>query len=350
MFPSSVPYGAALVIGGAGFIGSRLVADFAARDIPVVVMDNFSRPEPAGIVEVPGKVLVIRGDVLDHGDVERCVRLASNMAIQSSRPPTVAVFMLAAHTANGLMSPDQTRLNVAGPLVVAETLNRLHPDSSANGDIQSALVFASSFAVYGEVPFGLPVREYPAANICPMTDYGRSKADAEAVIRAVYICNRNGRFMSVRLSNVIGAGEHVGNVVTAEPSGGLGFALVRSADPIPVSSHPRPTIDRRTWRNFIDVRDVSAALALAAAYAMMKPSLIAALNVCADEARPIVDLIAAVGCTSRQIMGQPAPGDVAYSHGDNTEAKRKLSGWRPVFTLEDSAAMIERQRSVYRIS
>lgn len=349
IFPDSLSFNAAVVIGGAGMIGSRLVADLRARDIPVVVLDDFSRRDPAGMVAVSGKLELMAGSAIKHSTVIEAIRRAVAMSNDdSSYPeavvPHVAVFLLAAYVSNGSMTADQYRVNACAPLVVAAALGDLRLDLDFK--IKTSLVFASSFAVYGSVPWNDARVEKAEHHVRPLTDYGKSKRDAECAIRVVAANSGYPNYVMLRFSNVIGASERVGEIVTADPFAGLTAHMIRSRKPITISCHPRATKDGATWRNFIDVRDISAALMHAANYAA-EPRGEHVFNVCVDKPRPIVDLVTAAGVPYVQEDLPPTRGDVDYSHGDNERFKKVCApGWYPRFTLQDSADAIAARRAI----
>lgn len=349
IYPDSLSFNAAVVIGGAGMIGSRLVADLRARNIPVVVLDDFSRRDPAGMVAVSGKLELMTGSATKHATVVEAVRRAVAMSSYgSSYPeavvPHVAVFLLAAYVSNGGMTAEQYRVNACAPLVVAEAVGELR--TIRDREIKASLVFASSFAVYGSVPWGDARVEKAEHHVRPLTDYGKSKRDAECAIRVAAAHAEYPNYVSLRFSNVIGASERVGDIVTADPFAGLTAHMIHSRNPITISCFSRATKDGATWRNFIDVRDISAALMHAANYAA-EPRSEHVFNVCADKPRPIIDLVAAAGVPYIQEDLIPAHGDVDYSHGDNTRFRKVCApGWYPSFTLEDSATSIAVRRAI----
>lgn len=348
IFPESLSFNAAVVIGGKGFIGSRLVADLRARNIPVFVLDNSSRHDPAGMVETDS-LRVVKGSATNHQTVSEAVRQAAAMSIYASSYPDalvphVAVFLLAAYVSNGSMTAEQYRVNACAPLVVAEALGDLRLDLDFK--IKTSLVFASSFAVYGSVPWNDARVEKAEHHVRPLTDYGKSKRDAECAIRVAAARDGYSNYVMLRFSNVIGASERVGEIVTADPFAGLTAHMIHSHKPITISCFPRATKDGATWRNFIDVRDISAALMHAANYAA-EPRGEHVFNVCVDKPRPIVDLVTAAGVSYVQEDLSPTRGDVDYSHGDNERFKKVCApGWYPRFTLQDSADAIAARRAI----
>jgi len=358
-FPKSFPFTAAVVIGGYGFIGSRLVADLRARGVPVVILDDCSRNSPGGLGAISGKLDMVEGSVLDRKAVRRAVHLAAHAAAIANggrfdtRMEKVAVFLLAACVSNGDLSPDQYRINAYAPILVTDVLSDINDDPKVL--IDTTLVFASSFAVYGDVPFGETPDERRDHFIRPVTGYGRSKRDAECAIRALASGREFSKYVVLRFSNVVGASDRVGDIITADPSGGLSYNMIRQ-EQVVLSSRARDTRDGLTWRNFIDVRDVSAAMMHAAtfAYTTDKPAHgdkyncnPRVFNICAANPNPIVDFVNAANVPVRFVDAPHQPGDVAYSDGSFAWFYME-TGWIPAFTLQDSADAIAARRAVVR--
>ncbi|WP_052748859.1 NAD-dependent epimerase/dehydratase family protein [Desulfurococcus mucosus] len=127
-----------LVTGGAGFIGSHLVAELLRLGYEVVVLDDLSTGSLGNLRGLLGSVEFVKGDVRDYGVVEGVAKKAE------------AVVHLAAliDVAESVEKPDlYFDVNVLGTYNVAK--------ASRN---TSVLVYASSSAVYGE-PVETPIRE-----------------------------------------------------------------------------------------------------------------------------------------------------------------------------------------------
>lgn len=141
------------VIGGSGFIGTRLVDRLVAKEgIRTVIIDKRISPD------YPELSLPV--DVRSIDDLRRCL------------PPDAVVVNLAAEHRDDV-SPKSLydEVNVEG----ARNVCRVASERGV-----STIVFTSSVAVYGFAPVG--TRE--DGRIAPFNDYGRTKYEAELVYRA----------------------------------------------------------------------------------------------------------------------------------------------------------------------
>jgi UDP-glucose 4-epimerase len=176
----------AIVTGGAGFIGSHLVARLAEQSIEVVVLDNLRRASPANVGALArlGRVDLVEGDIRMFDRVAETVRGAD------------VVFHLAAQSnvMGAVLDPNYSiTTNVIG------TFNVLR--AAAEGDVPR-VVFTSSREVYGD-PEALPVAE--DAPLLAKNAYGASKAAGEAYCRT--FASKTLAVEIVRLANVYGAGD-----------------------------------------------------------------------------------------------------------------------------------------------
>jgi nucleoside-diphosphate-sugar epimerase len=167
----------AVVFGGAGFIGSHLVAALRAAGASVLVADLAEPRRP-----LPEDVASIRCDVRERIDLD-------------PGGPDPLVFNLAAvHRTPGHPDHEYFETNVAGAENVSDFCDR--------NDVQS-LFFTSSIAVYG--PTEVAVTE--ESELHPTSAYGRSKAQAEDIHRAWLRRGEGRRLVIVRPAAVFGPGE-----------------------------------------------------------------------------------------------------------------------------------------------
>lgn len=316
--PESFPFECAVVIGGAGFIGSRIAADLREHyGTEVFSLDDGSRPNPHGEYR--------RGDAMDEDDVVD--------AILEADGKTCAVFHLAAKTDNSAcMFERDLWLNRS-----AATLAYGVPDRMMRSHQVGAFVFASSFAVYGALPYGMTAVEINNMER-PVTDYGRSKLIAENALRVAFdLADGSVPIACLRLSNVIGRGSGR----SADPALGLPAAIIRaraSGEKVRVPFRDdSPTEPRYSMRDFIDVGDVSAAFIAAACAAKVERGY-RVLNVCTGVATTVPALCWMAGVDVEE-SGARAPHDAPWSCGDNLALKSFLSGvcrWAPEFPIHRS--------------
>lgn len=173
--------GTVLVTGGAGYIGSHVVAQLGARGERIVVLDNLSTGNREAVLH--GHLIV--GDV---GDARLLARLFDEFR-----------FDTVLHFAARIVVPE----SVAHPLEYYDSntararvlLNACHVAGVRH------LVFSSTAAVYGD-PAGGVASE--ATEPAPMTPYGRSKLFTEWMLRDLAAVSSL-RYAILRYFNVAGA-------------------------------------------------------------------------------------------------------------------------------------------------
>ncbi|MEQ8398847.1 NAD(P)-dependent oxidoreductase [Thalassobaculum sp.] len=169
----------ALVLGGAGFIGSHLLADLAARGVRPLICLDIAKPERP-----------VDGVDYRHGDVRA--------PFDELVPEAVSVVynLAAVHRTPGHPDHAYYDTNVAGALNAC--------GYAARRGVQR-LVFTSSIAVYGP-------REEPCTEstpLRPVSAYGRSKALAEAIHEQWADVDPESRRLAVLRSGVVfGRGEN----------------------------------------------------------------------------------------------------------------------------------------------
>ena len=149
-----------LVTGGAGFVGSHLVAALRSRGDAVVVFDNLSTGHRAA---VPGDVPLIAADLADDDAIDAA--LASGFD---------GVFHFAALSIVGdsMRAPEQYfSANVGNSMRLIQACLR--------HDVRR-LVFSSTAALFG-TPARIPIAEDDL--IAPASPYGESKRMVEAMLR-----------------------------------------------------------------------------------------------------------------------------------------------------------------------
>jgi UDP-glucose 4-epimerase len=157
--------GAALVTGGAGFIGSNLVGALVARGTPVVVLDSLVSGYRSNLDAFPS-VRFIEGDVRDRAAVDAAMDGPGNIDV---------VFHLAASVGNKRSIDDpvvDAQVNVLGTVNVLESARRAGARK---------IVASSSAGIFGELK-QLPIREdHPVE---PDSPYGATKLCEEKLCLA----------------------------------------------------------------------------------------------------------------------------------------------------------------------
>ena len=157
-----------LVTGGAGYIGSVIVARLTARGHDVVVYDDLSRGHAAA---VPEGVPLVRGDVRDAAAVRA--------ALVEGGCEAVVHMAALAEVAESVAEPDRYfSVNVDGTAAVVEA-------AAAAG--AGRLVFSSTAAVYG-APERTPIDEDDT--LAPANPYGETKLAGERLLAAGAVARR----------------------------------------------------------------------------------------------------------------------------------------------------------------
>ncbi|HEX6135386.1 MAG TPA: NAD-dependent epimerase/dehydratase family protein, partial [Longimicrobiales bacterium] len=173
----------ALVTGGAGFIGSRVVRDLLARGMEVTVLDDLSTGRREA---VPAGAGLVEGDVRSEADVRAGLDGAD------------AVFHLAAKVSvrdSFDRFYEDADTNILG---TANVLRCLEPG------VVRRFVLASSMAVYDESGPGRTVSEdHPCR---PLSPYGVGKRTAEQLAEQV-LAHKHIDFTTLRYFNTFGPGQ-----------------------------------------------------------------------------------------------------------------------------------------------
>ena len=295
----------ALVTGGAGFIGSNIVALLLREGHEVVVLDNLLSGYAENLAPFP-QVRFVRGDVRDEA------------AVSDAIAGCEVVFHLAASVGNKRsidLPIDDAEVNVIGTLRVLE--------AARHAGVRK-LVFSSSAGIFGELKT-LPIREdHPVE---PDSPYGASKLAAEKDCLA-YAKLYPIECICLRYFNVYGVNQRYdayGNVIPI-------FAhRILTGEPATIFG------DGEQTRDFVNVRDVARANYDAA----MSRGLSGAFNVASGTRVTINELArmmyAFAGREPRVVHGPPRPGDVRHSLAD-VSAARAGFGYEATVGLEQGLA------------
>lgn len=291
-----------LITGGAGFIGSHILAQLQGRrDMDVVVFDNLS----SGSKEhVPAGMELVEGDVCDEAAVDALFAdhhfdAVIHLAAQTMVPTSVEQPVL------------DCRINLEGVLHVLEAC-RIH----GTGHI----LFSSSAAVYGD-NLHIPLKE--TERLVPTSPYGITKMTTEHYLRVYH--ELYGMDATVfRFANVYG-----------ERQGEKGEGGVVSIFCKLLSQRQGITVfgDGNQTRDFVYAGDIAQAIIRA-----LPLKGYHTMNVSTGQETSINDLIRsfekAVGYTVPVQYTAPRTGDILRSVLSNETLKRDL-GFVPAMDLEE---------------
>ncbi len=290
----------ALVLGGAGFIGSHLTEALIADGVEVTVLDDLSVAKGD---TVPGRaafVLACVGDTAAGRAAADGCEVVFHLAAKVSIRHSIKTFI------------EDARINLMG------TLGAIKGSSEAGA---KKFIFASSMAVYDDSPSPSPIsEEYPTD---PVSPYGLSKLAAERY--CLLLAESLGlETVILRYFNTYGRGQ------TFTPYVGVITIFINQ-----LLSGRSPTIfgDGEQQRDFIHVSDVVNATLLA----MRADCPGEVFNVGTGSATSINRIAALLADRIRPGQApqytEPAEGELRYSVADITKARRLL-GFDPAVTIE----------------
>lgn len=306
-----------LVAGGAGYIGSHMVALLVEKGYDVVVADNLCTGHPSA---VKGAKL----EICDLRDGEAMEKLFSAYPIDGVI--NFAAFSLVGESvANPLKYYDN---NVAGAVGILTAMK--------NHGVNK-IVFSSTAATYGE-PEKQPIEETDRTE--PTNPYGASKLAIEGLLKwsqKAYGIN----YAALRYFNAAGSNTEVGIGEDHSPETHLIPIVLQCAlgkrDHVGIYGEDYPTADGTCVRDYIHVRDLANAHLLALEY-LDKGGESGAFNLGSGDGYSVKEIIE----TARKVTGKPIPavaeprraGDPSTLIASNAKA-REVLGWKPDRGLED---------------
>jgi UDP-glucose 4-epimerase len=312
--------GKVLVTGGAGYVGSHVVAALADAGMVPIVLDNFSTSSRAAIPRL--SALTGMAIELVEADVRDVVALRRTFHDQ----PISAVVHCAALKGVG---DGETRplafwdINVGGTIALAEVMGEAGV---------ARLVYSSSATVYGQ-PESLPVRE--DAPLKPNGVYGRTKRAAEDFLRDLTRANPNWRIAILRYFNPAGAhpSARIGEAPLGRPDN-LVPLLCRiaagSAGELAIFGSDWPTEDGTGVRDYLHVQDLAEGHVAAIRFLGTTPGA-TTFNLGMGRGWSVLEVVRAFeAACGRKIARQFAPrrmGDVACYYADPSRAEALLA-WR----------------------
>jgi UDP-glucose 4-epimerase len=284
-----------LVTGGAGFIGSHLVARLVELGVAVRVLDNLSSGRWENLAAVRGQIELIEGDVRDEATVRRAVAGVDVVYHQAALPSVP----------RSIADPRSTfDTNVTG------TLNLLL--AARDADCRR-VVFASSSSVYGDTPI-LPKHEEMTPR--PLSPYAISKLSGEqlcSVFTTVYGLDT----VSLRYFNVFGPRQ--------DPDSPYAAVIPKFLHALATGEPPKIYGDGLQSRDFTYVDNVVAANIGAA---MAKGVAGQVFNIASGRSVTLLAMLESmallVGVPLRVRHEPPRPGDIRDSLADISMARAAL--------------------------
>ncbi|WP_404401335.1 GDP-mannose 4,6-dehydratase [Pelagibacterium halotolerans] len=297
-----------LVTGAKGLVGSHVAKAMRLVHGPGIELVLTSKAGTASDVTL---------DVTNRNQVDRIIR----------RHRPTHVLHLAGIAAPSIAASDPEIawiVNLQGTLNVAHAILAIAPDC--------CLVNAGSGLVYGEsAKTGQALDENCV--LAPMDAYGATKAAADIALGA--LTHRGLKCIRMRPFNHVGPEQSEDFVA---PAFAAQIARIEAGLVDPTLN----VGDLNAERDFLDVRDVASAYALAVLHSdIIPPGTI--LNVASGKARRIsevLDILLSISSTEIQVAQDPArlrPSDVPRLVG-NAQKAQNLLGWSPQYEFEQTLA------------
>lgn len=305
-----------IVTGGAGYIGSHVVAQLRERGEEVVIVDDLS----SGLESRVAGLQVHRIDLSLDSSVQELHELAL-----SSGASSIIHFAAKKSAPESVTMPEYYfRQNVGSVLNVIAALH---------GTQVTSFVFSSSAAVYGDAR-GQVLESAPTR---PMNPYGDSKLMGEQILNRESSLGEI-KVANLRYFNVAGAGSpaladtSVSNLIP------MVFGKIVQGLPPQIFGDDYETADGSCIRDYIHVVDLAAAHISALDFLTTTSVHHSEFNIGTGSGYSVKEVLAVVKEVTR-FEGEPEilprrAGDPAQIVADVTRAHKEL-GWKSKLTLPD---------------
>lgn len=303
-----------LIVGGAGYIGSHMIACVKRAGYTPLVLDNLSTGYRDAVMDAE----FIEGDLLD-------INLLDNLFASHS---IAAVMHFASFIQVGESVIDPAKYyynNVTG------TLNLLMAMLKAN---VKHFIFSSTAAVYGEPQYTPIDEKHP---ISPINPYGHSKAMVEQMLWD-FALSYDFKFIALRYFNAAGADPEGVLSERHDPETHLIPLVLQVAlgerENIAVYGNDYKTPDGTCVRDYVHVNDLCDAHLLAL-QRLWTGGECGVFNLGTGKGYSVQQVIDAArevtGCDIAVVEGERREGDPAVLVADATLAVSEL-GWKPLYT------------------
>lgn len=317
-----------LITGGAGYIGSHVVALLLEKQHDLLIVDNLEKGNKANLF--PG-VELIQGNIQDESILEKAFS-----------KPVDAVFHFAAWKAAGESMTDPSKYalnNISGTIKLLTFMEKAGT---------KRFIFSSSAAVYG-APKYLPVDEKHPLH--PENYYGYTKLAIEENLRW-FDSLKGFRFAALRYFNAAGY-DPKGRVKGLERTPANLLPIIMEAasgmrKDFEVFGTDYETPDGSCIRDYIHVSDLAKAHVLSLEYLdSEKKSL--TVNLGSEKGYSVLEMIR----LAEEVVGKPIPhrisgrraGDPAELLASSSVAKQLLK-WTPEYS--DAKTLLKTMLDVYR--
>lgn len=237
-----------LITGGAGYIGSHVVAALGEKGADILVYDNLSTGHKDSLLY--GKLVV--GDLND--------KLLLEKTIKAFKPEAVLHFAAFIQVGESVLEPLKYYRNNSG-----NAINLL--ETMTEHGVRN-FIFSSTAAVYGN-PVNVPITEDEA--VSPINPYGHSKSFIETVLHDVSLA-KDFRYVSLRYFNAAGAEPRARIGERHNPETHLIPLILKTAKGerqcIGINGTDYATPDGTCIRDYVHIMDLADAHILALDYLM----------------------------------------------------------------------------------
>ena len=306
-----------LITGGAGYIGSHVVAAAKAAGHKVIIIDDLS----TGFADrVPSDVTFVKADISDQDAVRAIVR----------EYQIAGVVHLAAKK--------QVGESVEHPLMywewnVSKMISFL--DVLVSENVRN-FVYSSSAAVYGNPEDG--VTALTELTPCkPLSPYGATKLAGEVLIESLTTIDKLSA-VSLRYFNVAGTGSTELADRLALNLIPIALNLLEQDKSVTVFGADYPTADGTCIRDYVHVADLADAHVAAMSYLESTPTGHTRLNIGTGNGASVLDIVKGIEqCAGKKVEWQDTgrrAGDPVSVVADVAQA-HKILGWKSSRTLHD---------------
>ncbi len=317
----------ALILGGAGYIGSHVCLEFLTAGHEVTVFDNLSSGTKDNIFP---QERFVEGDIMDYDALSKEMRNGYDVVVH------LAAFKAAGES---MLVPEKyASNNIAGTINVLNAM-------VAHG--VKYFVFSSSAAVYGE-PSYLPIDEKHPTN--PENFYGFTKLEIERIL-SWYDKLKGIRYAALRYFNAAGY-DPEGRIRGLEknPANLLPVIMevaIGKRKELQIFGNDYPTKDGTGIRDYVHVSDLAVGHVAALDY-MKKNDASLIVNLGSEEGISVLEILE----QARRITGKPIPAVItARRPGDpaklvaGSQLAQKLLGWKARYS--DVETLVKTSWNVY---